>query len=276
MTPRITETLTGTTESIIDADSLKLTDTEGYNFVSYSCSDDDFKIYGEKVTVVKYYYALKIVAFEVSAQEGVTNIVVSAGDNNSEVTRIDIDFENEKTIYHTKYTSMISLSVEVVVGYDFAGWRMNSGRIIPGSTELAGFLVEAPSDDFKLEACSFRKQIAIRYNPNNGTNITIDDLAEYGETVQLRSSPKPYKNGKREFLGWATEIDGEIVYVPGDSITIDFTDNLMLYAVWGEERTINWLPYIGIGAGVIGLIGLIFFLIIFIKRRKESRELKDA
>ncbi|MBR1890633.1 MAG: InlB B-repeat-containing protein, partial [Clostridia bacterium] len=276
LTPRITETLTGTTESIIDADSLKLTDTEGYNFVSYSCSDDDFKIYGEKVTVVKYYYALKIVAFEVSAQEGVTNIVVSAGDNNSEVTRIDIDFENEKTIYHTKYTSMISLSVEVVVGYDFAGWRMNSGRIIPGSTELAGFLVEAPSDDFKLEACSFRKQIAIRYNPNNGTNITIDDLAEYGETVQLRSSPKPYKNGKREFLGWATEIDGEIVYVPGDSITIDFTDNLMLYAVWGEERTINWLPYIGIGAGVIGLIGLIFFLIIFIKRRKESRELKDA
>ena len=172
--------------------------------------------------------------------------------------------------YVSKYTATIFLSVELEKGYDFLGWSLNSGRVISGSDEKTGYQYIVRADDFKLDASAYRKLIAIRYNPNNGTNITIDDPAEYGEEITLRQNPNPYKNGNRVFLGWATEQDGEVVYQPGEIIIVDFEENLMLYAVWGEAAASNMWMYVAAGAGGALLLG--FFIFIILKRRKKRKE----
>ena len=268
--PRKTEIKTGTTESQIDIESLILDSEEGYVYDFFSCTDPAYKIYGDSETIVSLYYALRLVTFKISYQEGISSVTVEAADEISQITLISADVDNKTMTYVSKYTATILLSVELEKGYDFLGWSLDSGRVIAGSDEKTGYQYIVRADDFTLDASAYRKLIAIRYNPNNGTNITIDDPAEYGEEITLRQNPNPYKNGNRIFLGWATEQDGEVVYQPGEIIIVDFEENLMLYAVWGEPAASNMWMYIAAGAGGALLLGFLIFFIL--KRRKKRKE----
>ena len=71
-------------------------------------------------------------------------------------------------------------------------------------------------------------------------------------------------------MGWATEQDGEVVYQPGEIIIVEFEENLMLYAVWGEPAASNMWMYIAAGAGGALILGFLIFFIL--KRRKKRKE----
>ena len=114
------------------------------------------------------------------------------------------------------------------------------------------------------------KQVTIKFNPNNGSSEIVDMFASYGSTINLRENT--FKNGNKKFLGWALSPDGEVAYTDGDTLTIDFEDDLVLYAVWQEQESNNMMLFIIIG--IILLLILIIIIIILIIRKKQKEKSK--
>ena len=75
-----------------------------------------------------------------------------------------------------------------------------------------------------------------------------------------------------KFLGWALSENGDIVYFDGAEITVDFDNDLNLYAVWEEQETSMWWIYIIIGLLIL-LILIIIILLIIRRRRKEKQKI---
>ena len=120
-----------------------------------------------------------------------------------------------------------------------------------------------------MQASAVVKQIAIRYNANNGTSqSTADEIADFGDTIKLKENIFSYKGHK--FIGWAIEPDGGVKYLAGEEIIVDFETNIDFYAVWEIAESSNWWIYIVIGVGGALFIFLIIFLIV--KRRKKRVE----
>ena len=269
--PTRTETKRGLTESLIDFESLVLSaeTLPGYTFERYLCTSIGGIISGDGTTVVKLYYTLTEIQITIVYGEGISNVLVTAANSATNVTLIERRTDEKIAIYAAKYTARINLSVDIEKGYDFIGWRIDNGSTIAGSNELTDYPVDVINMNFRLQATAVVKQIAIRYNANNGTSqATADDIADFGDTIKLRENPFKYKGHK--FIGWATEEDGGVKFLPGEEIVVDFEENVDFYAVWEVQESSNWWIYIVIGAGA----GLLIFFIIFIiaKKRRKVRE----
>ena len=78
------------------------------------------------------------------------------------------------------------------------------------------------------------------------------------------------------FLGWALEQNGEIIYGAGETITIDFTENLMLYAVWGVEEPSNWWIYLAAAGGAVVVGGFFIFFILWRRRRRNEKKMRSV
>ena len=256
--------LEGETDSVIDTTGIDL-QREGYILDRIECTVDGFVLAGGSEPVVKVYYILTSVEFTIRYREGIAGVSVTAGNSASDVVLVGGSAADKTMVYRAKYTAKISLSVDLKRGYDFVGWRINGGGIIPHSEEPIGFLLDARSADFELIAEAYTKQIAIRYIANNGSRQSTNETpANYGDTIMIRTNPFTYKRHK--FLGWATEKDGNVVYVPGEIVEVNFEENLNLYAVWTKTGKTNILPIIAICGGVL-LVG--FFLFLILKRRRR-------
>ena len=131
-------------------------------------------------------------------------------------------------VYDTE--EALSANVFTRAGYDFAGWAYTSEGIAvfeDGET-VTGI---AEGNDITLYAVWVRSVYEVKFDANGGTG-TMDSIdATSNAFVTLPENT--FTNGDREFLGWATSADGEVVYEDGDKVI--FEGDTTLYAVWSED-----------------------------------------
>ena len=266
---RYEETFTGVTESEIDISTL-IKSEDGYEYIR-SESPDTYVVEGDGSTVVRLYYNLVTVEFTVTYTSGIRNVTVEGYNGSSDITQVSYDVESKTYTYRAKYTKKLSLSVQLETGWDLFGWVLNNNaRPEAGSNETRGYLFDVRAENFSLKAMAMVKQVTIKFNPNNGSSEIVDMFASYGSTINLRENT--FKNGNKKFLGWALSSDGEVAYTDGDTLTIDFEDDLVLYAVWQEQKSDNMMLFIIIG--IILLLILIIIIIILIIRKKQKEKSK--
>ena len=119
-------------------------------------------------------------------------------------------------------------------GYVVAGWYTDAACTTPFDFDTPldislSYSVTNNRFNLRLYARWAKESCTVKFNANGGTG-TMDAATERGGTeFVIPTCGFSYDDG---FFcaGWATSADGEIVYHPGDKITL--TDDLTLYAKW--------------------------------------------
>jgi hypothetical protein len=100
------------------------------------------------------------------------------------------------------------------------------------------------TDDLTLYARWIKEKCTVTFDANGGTAGTMDAVTKAGGT-EFEIPPCGFSfDGYHPYAGWGTSALGEVVYHPGDKITL--TDDLTLYAKWSypqTEFTLNGLKY---------------------------------
>ena len=139
-------------------------------------------------------------------------------------------------------------------GYTFQGWATSedgevayqAGQTLPidEDTTMTLYGVWAKADTTKTKKASKDKDTeqvsySITYASNEIAPNGLPDIqagsVDKGDAIEL-SDDKPTADGYT-FQGWATSVDGDVVYAPGASVTINEDTNLDLYAVWTKADT---------------------------------------
>ena len=247
---------------VIDLDQYLVYDEDTQQYVATNFGDID----GSGNTVVELRYRLVYLMFRTIAYaEGIERVDISGRLSNNNLIQPD----DENIYYQTKHSKQLILTVYLKTGYEFLGWKVNNeGRYFgTGSTTCVYEVSE--SEDFLLYAIAARKQIAIIFHPNNGSNMTKTMTITYGMEKELELNT--FKNGRKKFVGWATEPGGEVVYQDGDTFLMDTDKTVDLYAVWADVKYFDWVPYALIADSVLLAITLFF---IFVLRRRRSKRVK--
>lgn len=129
------------------------------------------------------------------------------------------------------------LTATAGTGYSFAGWMLD-GKIV-SVDETYRFTVRSDA--------SFTATFDVLGEPTNVFSITYEPNGGYGapgkqikrsassEVMMEISSTLP-KHDSLSFKGWSDSPDGQVKYLPGDTVTLLVSDpEIVLYAVWGEE-----------------------------------------
>ena len=111
-------------------------------------------------------------------------------------------------------------------GYTFIGW----------STSADAYVLYQPEDNITLTGdltlyAKWAKTTCYVYLYANGGTGSMQTVTQAGGTSYQIPECGFTKDGYG-FIGWATSDDGDVVYRPGQRITL--TDNLELYAKWAE------------------------------------------
>ena len=129
----------------------------------------------------------------------------------------------------------VSLSAKPNAGYEFEGWYdLSSGQTFSTSTNLS--YTTTGSD--KTIFARFRQKAAeylVTFDANGGEGEMFDQQMAYGEPTPL--SAAAFTKLHSRFAGWATEPDGDVVYLDCQSVQ-DLTTVaygvVTLYAVWED------------------------------------------
>lgn len=120
-------------------------------------------------------------------------------------------------------------------GYTFKEW--NTKEDGTGDSYKPGDIINFSSVEnsvFNLYAIWEKDQISITFNSNDDSNTTNVQTFDYTDKVKLNKNT--FTRDGYIFGGWSTEKDGTgIIYQDEEEITID--DNLVLYAIWIEDKT---------------------------------------
>ena len=109
-----------------------------------------------------------------------------------------------------------------VTGYTFAGWT---------PSQITADMTGAQTVNASWTANGY----SISYNPNGGSGTMDATSATYDAEAIVSANGFTYAG--HVFKGWATEVDGEVVYVAGQpvtNLTAQSSGVVTLYAVWGE------------------------------------------
>ena len=154
---------------------------------------------------------------------------------------------------YTIETESIKLNNPQKEGYRFKEWILSDGTVLADSTINKG-----TTGNLALKAVYVEdKKVKVIFNANNGTNDTSEQEIHYLDNTKLtpNSFTKSYNitynynySGQENetekcdntFLGWATDINGEVVYKNEDIIKEDKNNGevINLYAKW-ENPTIT-------------------------------------
>ena len=107
-----------------------------------------------------------------------------------------------------------------VTGYTFAGWTPS--QITADMTGVQTIRANWTANSY-----------TISYNANGGSGTTSATVATYDSEVQIAQNG--FTRTRYIFDGWATEMNGDVVYVPGETVCNLTAVNggvVTLYAVW--------------------------------------------
>lgn len=134
-------------------------------------------------------------------------------------------------------------------GYTFSKWNTQpkgDGTAYEDQAtvrNLAG--AKTDGDRITLYALWTPNQYTIRLDPNGGEGEAKTQSASYGQTVTLESNP--FRNGDKEFAGWATTQEGSVRYTDGaqvQNLTAEANGTVTLYAVWRTPLSETQKPYL--------------------------------
>ena len=109
-----------------------------------------------------------------------------------------------------------------VTGYTFAGWK---------PSQITADMTGAQTVNASWTANTY----SISYNANGGSGVMDATSATYDAEAIVSANGFTYAG--HVFKGWATEVNGEVVYVAGQlvtNLTAQSSGVVTLYAVWGE------------------------------------------
>ena len=104
-----------------------------------------------------------------------------------------------------------------------------------GYKKTASYVANELDDCVYLRNFTCGTPIAVTLHANNGTGETSTQNI-YGGKGALTANR--FITPNKVFAGWATEVDGEVVYPDGAEITAK--NNIDLYAVWGDAYTVTF------------------------------------
>ena len=125
-------------------------------------------------------------------------------------------------------------TVTVAEGYRFTGWTDVRGNVVGADTTL----VPSRGSDGQWHYATYIANIepidyAIVFNGNGGEGEMESMTMDYDESAPLTENA--FTRRGHSFKGWATEPEGEVVYVDGEEVrnlTSEDGGAVMLYAVW--------------------------------------------
>lgn len=134
-------------------------------------------------------------------------------------------------------------------GYVFVGWYMDAACTTPYNFDtplnisLNYIFFNENRFYLTLYARWAKENCTVTFKANGGTG-TMDAVTKAGGTEFEIPSCGFSFDGDHPYEGWATSALGEVVYHPGDKITL--IDDLTLYAKWSYQQTeftLNGLKY---------------------------------
>ena len=134
-------------------------------------------------------------------------------------------------------------------GYVFVGWYMDAACTTPYNFDtklnisLNYIFFNENRFNLTLYARWAKENCTVTFKANGGTG-SMDAVTQAGGTVFEIPSCDFSFDAYHPYVGWATSALGEVVYHPGDKITL--TDDLTLYAKWSYPQTaftLNGLKY---------------------------------
>ena len=289
-------TVEGTTGAVLARelfDDYLITEKLGYTtpqWVFVNCDrdeEDNPLIKGDESSVVEIRFNLQDINFEIELGEGVLSFEVSSMYN---TLRILQNTESPYT-YEAKYGEILQ---NFVINVDSSRYIYDGISIAYRAEEddEITWVDEKPLTDFesgyldkvfsvtetryfKLIVKTEEIDITIIYDPNNGQPVSVPEGYEYGDEATIKTIEElGFENAGYNFLGWATEAGGEVVYKPGEKVAM--TEPLTLYAVWEEIPGIAWWIYLVIGLGILLLIIILIIIIIVVKKKKDREKHKIA
>ncbi|MGL1902085.1 MAG: InlB B-repeat-containing protein [Fibrobacterales bacterium] len=130
-------------------------------------------------------------------------------------------------------------------GYTFEGWSTTA----QGSVEYTDqAIIEVPPTNLTLFAVWSANAITITYYPNSGDGSIESQIAP-AEQVSTRLNSTPFSKVGYTFSGWATTVNGPIIYTNQQDIQWP-TVGSSLYAIWtAESHTVTFHKYPSTGVG---------------------------
>ena len=124
-------------------------------------------------------------------------------------------------------TALGTLPIPTRAGYTFTGWytAASGGSLISTTTTV--------SDDVTYYAHWVGNSYTIAYDANGGSGETAPTAAIYDQDAIL--STNGFTRYAKQFAGWATEVDGDVVYNAGQTVsnlTTEANGTVTLFAVW--------------------------------------------
>ena len=116
--------------------------------------------------------------------------------------------------------SSITAPIVMRPGYAFAGWS-------------PAVVSTVPANDVTYTAQWAANSYTIAYDANGGTGITVPTAAIYDQDAIL--STNGFTRYAKQFAGWTTEADGDVVYNAGQTVsnlTTEANGTVTLFAVW--------------------------------------------
>lgn len=129
--------------------------------------------------------------------------------------------------YLTNGDALGTLPTPTRTGYTFEGWYTAAS----GGTKLAA--TTTVSANTTCYAHWTANSYTIIYNANGGSGTTASTTAIYDNYATIAANGFSYY--AKQFIGWATEADGHVVYNEGQrvkNLTSVSGDTIALYAVW--------------------------------------------
>ena len=121
-------------------------------------------------------------------------------------------------------------------GETFLGWVQKDGTPFSFSTKI--------NQNYDLYAkVGNNSRYTVTYHSNTTPDATVtDDTMIYAKDVLATVNDNSFKNGDMVFLGWNTKADGTgTTYYPNGTIKV--TDNMDLYARWGDKASTVSVTY---------------------------------
>lgn len=121
-------------------------------------------------------------------------------------------------------------------GETFLGWVQKDGTPFSFSTKI--------NQNYDLYAkVGNNSRYTVTYHSNTTPDATVtDDTMIYAKDVLATVNDNSFRNGDMVFLGWNTKADGTgTTYYPNGTIKV--TDNMDLYARWGDVASTVTVTY---------------------------------
>ena len=165
------------------------------------------------------------------------------------------DNENAINTYATTHTVSVDENTFLRAHYDFIGWNTAADGAGTGYTAEDVLSLTARNNTITLYAQWAehpKYDYEVIYYPNGGQET--DPVADsenafdtYDTEKTITVDENTFINENHDFVGWATEPNGEVVYNPGETITFTEGGSEELYAQWklkDREYTVEYLVQI--------------------------------